>query len=608
VLRRLGLGALVAGPLLSAASLVAVTAPAEAATTVTSYSFVSEAGDYAGGGTSGTLSPPTSTFRLSGTAGLARVFVDGPGGFWTMGFGAPTGEQLTPGTYTDVQQVRSEGHAGLDVGNGSRCSDVHGSFTVDSIGADTTGELTELDLTFEQHCGSATAPALRGTLRYEAPPSAPVVLTSSNPSVVTDQPVTLTAGVRHGGGGTVTFLDGGTPIGSVAVADHLASLTTAALAVGTHDIVASYVGEHGGDDTSAPVTQQVADGDTSYWFRSTGGDYIGQGATASYVPSDSTSIVVDGDAAYLTFRVYTGDEWWDVSFAAPSGETLHPGTYTGAQRAPFRGDGHPGLDLGGDGRGCNQVAGDFVVHEIRSDPLGNVLSLDASFVQHCEWAIRPPLEGRVRYHVTSKTLLDAYPFPVPYGGEQQATFDVVVTALDVTPTGTVAMVAEDGATLCTVTLSDGAGHCALSPAQVVPGSYLVKARYEPDAASSAAGLEPSVSDGRVVWVQKAMTRVVASPVGPTGVVGSQRVTYRATLTSRVTGAPLAGEVVRFSPSTGSAAVAGSCTGVTDAAGVATCSAPLTAAVAVGASLGYTASFDETARYYPSSANGAITLT
>jgi len=144
---------------------------------------------------------------------------------------------------------------------------------------------------------------------------------------------------------------------------------------------------------------------TKYSFTSQSGDYIGQGTSAAYTPSTAT-ISVGGDSGYVRFRVSTADEWWDVDLAAPSGEQLRPGVYRNAERAPFRTGRSPGLDVSGDGRGCNEVYGQFSVHQIETDASGAITVLDATYTQHCESAGTPALTGVLKYR--------AYPLSYAY--------------------------------------------------------------------------------------------------------------------------------------------------------------------------------------------------
>jgi hypothetical protein len=135
---------------------------------------------------------------------------------------------------------------------------------------------------------------------------------------------------------------------------------------------------------------------TSYSFTSEPGDYIGGGQTRSFQAPPAT-ISVSGSAASLTVAVTSGDDWWYIDLAAPRGENLHPGTYRDAERAAFRTGRAPGLDVFGDGRGCNEVYGQFAVNQIESDPSGGIAVLDAHFVQRCESDTAPRLTGTVHY-------------------------------------------------------------------------------------------------------------------------------------------------------------------------------------------------------------------
>jgi hypothetical protein len=90
--------------------------------------------------------------------------------------------------------------------------------------------------------------------------STATALTASPDPSVFGQQVTFTATVSPTSGptGTVQFFDGVTPLGTVALSGSSASLSTAALAVGTHFITASYSGDANfTGSTSATVTQTV---------------------------------------------------------------------------------------------------------------------------------------------------------------------------------------------------------------------------------------------------------------------------------------------------------------------------------------------------------------
>jgi hypothetical protein len=88
--------------------------------------------------------------------------------------------------------------------------------------------------------------------------TAVVALTSSlNPSSV-NQAVTFAASVASGVTGTVTFLDGSTPLGTGTISSGTATFTTSTLNAGVHTITAAYGGDlNHNSATSAPLSQTV---------------------------------------------------------------------------------------------------------------------------------------------------------------------------------------------------------------------------------------------------------------------------------------------------------------------------------------------------------------
>ncbi len=89
--------------------------------------------------------------------------------------------------------------------------------------------------------------------------------------------------------------------------------------------------------------------------------------------------------------------WW-LDFAAPRGTTLSRGKYRSAERFPFQLPERPGLSVSGEGRGCNELTGEFTVYAIEIAPDDSVNRFEASFEQHCE---QSPLALRGRVAVLS---------------------------------------------------------------------------------------------------------------------------------------------------------------------------------------------------------------
>lgn len=132
-------------------------------------------------------------------------------------------------------------------------------------------------------------------------------------------------------------------------------------------------------------------------FTSDPGDWIGGGATSSYSTTAGDTFGVSGanNDGVITVSVNAADgEWWYLNLAAPSGQALAAGDYTGATRYPFNIAPNPGLDFTGDGRGCNTSTGSFTINDVTFGPEGYVQQLDATFVQHCEGGV-PALTGKV---------------------------------------------------------------------------------------------------------------------------------------------------------------------------------------------------------------------
>ncbi len=160
-------------------------------------------------------------------------------------------------------------------------------------------------------------------------------------------------------------------------------------------------------------------------MHSEAGDYIGAGLDWLVGPSDgeftaSMGIDSNGDPSSVTISFFhngTNPEsglFWDFLFSTSHlGVPLAVGTYTDAQRAAFAEDGHPGLDVGGDGRGCNSISGEFTLtdlqYEVITDPTGfldpslNLLRFAATFKQHCgDSTDIPLLTGTVTFEGQSE--------------------------------------------------------------------------------------------------------------------------------------------------------------------------------------------------------------
>jgi hypothetical protein len=136
------------------------------------------------------------------------------------------------------------------------------------------------------------------------------------------------------------------------------------------------------------------------------GDFIGQGVDRIFDPNDGTFSAIRTFDGGVSVSFSGSGSFWTLDFAPPEPGPMIPGPYEEATRYPFQSPTKPGLDVSGDGRGCNSLTGRFDVLEVVLDPNGVVLQFAAAFEQHCGGS-PPALFGSVRYNAS------APPFPPP---------------------------------------------------------------------------------------------------------------------------------------------------------------------------------------------------
>jgi hypothetical protein len=132
------------------------------------------------------------------------------------------------------------------------------------------------------------------------------------------------------------------------------------------------------------------------------GDSVGQGQQLTLTTDNARFEGFNNfggpDTPCVYFRVFsTEGSFWTLSFAGADGAPLIPGVYEGATRwgCGLQGPGEPGLEVVGEGRGCNALTGRFEIQEARFGPSGEIWAFSATFEQHCEGA-DPALFGEIR--------------------------------------------------------------------------------------------------------------------------------------------------------------------------------------------------------------------
>jgi hypothetical protein len=148
----------------------------------------------------------------------------------------------------------------------------------------------------------------------------------------------------------------------------------------------------------------LASAQSVFAYSSVQGDYIGQGETRSFTPANSTfSVYGNSENVTVSIDGNNGD-WWFIELAAPRGTRLAPGRFVDAERAPFRTGRSAGVDVSGNGRGCNEIWGEIGVRQITFDKSGAIATFEASFLQRCEGPNSPALAGVVRYKAAQLSL------------------------------------------------------------------------------------------------------------------------------------------------------------------------------------------------------------
>lgn len=141
--------------------------------------FVSEPGDWVGGGETRDYDDQNSTFRFSASADKSTVQVsldtlDGTE-WWYLTLDAPNGQPLTVGSYTEASRYpfNSTTTNGLSFsGTGRGCNTLSGEVEISGIGYAPDGTLDYLDATWIQYC-ETTMPPLHGYVLIDNRPVTP---------------------------------------------------------------------------------------------------------------------------------------------------------------------------------------------------------------------------------------------------------------------------------------------------------------------------------------------------------------------------------------------------------------------------------------------------
>ncbi|MGP3637783.1 hypothetical protein ACTU45_31370, partial [Streptomyces sp. 24-1644] len=110
---------------------------------VTSYAFTSEEGDWVGGGVPGNYRAPADEIVVTGPASNVQVSVPDEEGGWDINLTAPAGHPaLFPGVYKDPGSTVGRVPNLAVSGHHRACNVTYGSFSVNQIETDASGEVT----------------------------------------------------------------------------------------------------------------------------------------------------------------------------------------------------------------------------------------------------------------------------------------------------------------------------------------------------------------------------------------------------------------------------------------------------------------------------------
>ena len=151
------------------------------------------------------------------------------------------------------------------------------------------------------------------------------------------------------------------------------------------------------------------------------GEYLGQAQT--FEINDSIDAFVNADNSVSVVAAF---ENWTFTFDNAGAGQLLDGFYEEASRYPFQSSVRPGLDVSGDGRGCNALTGHFVVLQAEYGPGPSVTSFAADLTLFCDGSPRP-FQASVRFNSVLAVTLD---IPIASAGRDQIVFERNTVSLD----------------------------------------------------------------------------------------------------------------------------------------------------------------------------------
>jgi hypothetical protein len=306
---------------------------------LTQIDFVSDPGDYIGGGQIFSLMPGNgsivamqfgSGIRVNFSGSLVGVPTN-----WTLIFVPIEAMSLVPGNFPSAQRwpFQSPKRPGMDVsGAGRGCNTLTGKFTVYEATFDSGGNVTAFAADAEQHCEGAV-PALHVRMRINSNvpliTSAPQSIPGLRQEVYERTLVTLDGSQSYDPDGQIVAWQWAQTSGPAVLIESpttaIARFRAPSVPPGGADVqlrldVTDNSGNHAMDAIGVHVFDQ-RDRRTWLTWRSPAGDYIGQGRPLSFTADDGdatlTTSLFGVPAADVLFHGDTFNDW-TLYFAAPN--------------------------------------------------------------------------------------------------------------------------------------------------------------------------------------------------------------------------------------------------------------------------------------------------
>jgi hypothetical protein len=398
----------------------------------------SDPGDLVGQGVRATLDE--SIYQFTGTCDERQATLRLDGGIfeqWSMSIAAPQGSALGEDVYDGAKRFPSyhPRYAALELRRGSQsCFNLRAAqFVVREFACAPDGRLDKLAVDIAQYCGTDDSSALRAYVRFNS--AVPFVVPAPTASAGADQVVDA---------GQVVSLDASKSFAATAIAQYqwqqvggptvnLSSATAVKPVFTAPDVelaganlvfAVTVVDANGAANTNqVTITVRNKNGPrTLLTMDSQPGDWIGGGTLERITDLDG---IFRGTCGVNTVSVdvqYGGQ--LSLRFASSEDSVLIADVYEDATRFPFQSPRGNGLDISGNGRGCNGLQGRFVVREIQCSANNEIERLAIDAEQTCGTA---PLRAYLRIN---STIPEVVPHPTASAGADQEVEEGDTVSLD----------------------------------------------------------------------------------------------------------------------------------------------------------------------------------